>query len=146
MVYISTSTLLFFIILLSCTNKNNNTNVNKSELTIKEFYQSKMDEKNFQLENNGPCDNASDDSVHIRSFAYFDTKKYTKSTAVAEFKFLDACCQEFLGDYQIKNDTLTFYFEKVNDKFCSCQCWYRYKLTINEPREKYTEIVIKEKN
>lgn len=135
------------LIVTSCTNKGGETNNdnNKSELTRKEFYLSKMKEKNFQFENNGPCDDALEDTIHERSIAYFDSKTLTDTNAIIEFKFIDACCQEFLGDYSIENDTLKFKFEQVNDEVCSCLCWYRYKLTINESKKNYKGIKIEEK-
>jgi hypothetical protein len=38
-----------------------------SVLNKKEFYLSKMKVKNFQMEINGPCDDALEDTVHERS-------------------------------------------------------------------------------
>ncbi len=102
------------------------------ELSKKEFYLNQMKVKNFQLEVNGPCDDALDDTLHERAKAYFDSKTMTDTSVVVEFKFIEACCQKFLGDYEIANDTLKFTFEQVNDEVCSCLCWYRYRLTIHE--------------
>lgn len=136
------------LLVSSCSNNKSekrNTDNDNSELTRKEFYLNKMKEKNFQLEINGPCDDALEDTIHDRSVAYFDSKTLTDKNATIEFKFIDACCQEFLGDYSIENDTLIFKFEQVNDEMCSCLCWYRYKLTINEPKENYKGIKIEEK-
>lgn len=114
-------------------------------MTKKEFYLSKMQEKKFLLENNGPCDDALDDTKHKRSFVYFDSKILSDTNAIIEFKFIDACCQEFLGDYSIANDTLKFKFEQVNNIVCSCLCWYKYKLTINETKQSYKYIKIVKK-
>lgn len=133
---------------MSCTNSkqgDKNTNTDTIELTKREFYLNKMKEKNFQLEINGPCDDALEDTIHERSIAYFDSKNVTEKYVIIEFKFIDACCQEFLGDYSIENDTLKFKFEQVNDEVCTCLCWYRYKLTINEPNRNYKDIKIEEK-
>ena len=140
--------LIIGLIITSCTSRNegdNNTDTNSTGLTKKELYLSKMKEKNFLLEINGPCDDALEDTIHERSIAYFDSKTLTDTNAIIEFKFIDACCQEFLGDYSIEDDTLKFKFEQVNDEMCSCLCWYRYKLTINEPKKNYKEIKIEEK-
>ena len=140
--------LIIGLIITSCTSRNegdNNTDTNSTGSTKKELYLSKMKEKNFLLEINGPCDDALEDTIHERSIAYFDSKTLTDTNAIIEFKFIDACCQEFLGDYSIEDDTLKFMFEQVNDEMCSCLCWYRYKLTINEPRKNYKEIKIEEK-
>ncbi|GGH74178.1 hypothetical protein GCM10011318_19880 [Phaeocystidibacter marisrubri] len=105
-----------------------------------------MLEKNFQFEKNGPCDDALEDTLHERSVVYFESRTFSDSSAIIEFKFIDACCQEFLGDYSIVNDTLIFNYEQVNDEVCSCLCWYKYKLTIHEPSEKYREVRIKTYN
>lgn len=114
-------------------------------MTKKEFYLSKMKEKNFRLDINGPCDDALDDTMHERSIAYFDPITPTDTNAIIEFKFKEACCQEFLGDYSIENDSFIFKFEKVNEEVCTCMCWYRYKLTVNEPKSNYKGIKIEEK-
>lgn len=141
-------TLIIGLLIVSCTNSkqgDKNTNTDTIELTKREFYLNKMKEKNFQLEINGPCDDALEDTIHERSIAYFDSKNVTEKYVIIEFKFIDACCQEFLGDYSIENDTLKFKFEQVNDEICTCLCWYRYKLTINEPNRNYKDIKIEEK-
>ena len=104
-----------------------------------------MKEKNFQFERTGPCEDALDTiegTIHERDTTYFDSKVITDSNAVVEFRFIQACCQEFLGDYVIKNDTLIFKYENVNNEMCSCVCWYRYKLTINELKEKFSNIKV----
>lgn len=140
--------LIIGFVVISCTNSHkgdNDKDTNSSELTKKKFYLRKMKEKNFQLEVNGPCDDALEDTIHFRSIAYFDSTTLTDSNVVVEFKFINACCQEYLGDYSIEKDTLKFKFEQVNDEMCSCLCWYRYKLTINEPKERYKGIKIEEK-
>lgn len=136
------------LIISSCTNNkkvDKNKNSIKKALTKKEFYLSKMKEKNFKLDINGPCDDALDDTIHERSIVYFDSKTLTDTNAIIKFKFIEACCQEFLGDYSIKNDSFIFKFENVNDEVCTCLCWYRYKLTINEPKRNYKGIKIEEK-
>lgn len=135
------------LFVVSCTNQPEKSTDEKenSEISKQEFYQIKMTEKNFQFEINGPCDDALEDTIHERSVAYFDSKTLTDSNAVIEFKFKDACCQVFLGNYTIENDTLIFRFEQINEEVCSCLCWYRYKLTINEPKQNYASIAIREK-
>lgn len=115
------------------------------DTSSKAYYQRRMKEKNFDLSLNGPCDDALRDTMHERGVAYIDNETRTDSNVVIEFKFIDACCQDFLGDYSIRNDTLTFLYEQVNEIACSCVCWYRYKLTINEARNQYASIEIREK-
>lgn len=140
-------TLLIGLLIVSCTSKPRDTSKvsETTVLTKKEMYEFLMKKKKFQLKINGPCDDALEDKIHQRSTAYFDSKTLNDKNAIIEFKFIDACCKEFLGDYKIENDTLKFKFEQVNDEVCRCLCWYRYKLTINEPKENYKEIIIEEK-
>lgn len=139
--------ILALIVVVSCNKKQEESNNDSKApaLTKKEFYLSKMKEKNFHLEMSGPCDDALEDTIHERSVAYFDSKTQTDSNLIVEFKFKDTCCQEYLGDYSIEDDTLQFKYEQVNNEACDCLCWYRYKLTINEPNKNYKEIKIEEK-
>lgn len=101
-----------------------------------------MKEKNFQLENNGPNNDAFDDTLHKYDMAYFESKSFTDTSAFIAFKFKSGCCQEFLGNYVIENDTLIFKMEQVNTEACKCLFWNNYKLTINEPKSKYKDIKI----
>lgn len=135
-------TLIVIIILYGCQNSSEN---KSKELNKKAYYESQMVENDFVLKLNGECDDALEDTLHKRSIAYIDSSFYDKSTAKIEFKFKDACCQEFLGNYNIKKDTLIFEMEQVNDIVCSCICWYRYKLEINNIKEGFSEISIQRK-
>ena len=120
-------------------------NVASHKFSKKEFYQEQMSQKNFQQEMNGPCVDALEDTIHERSVAYVESETITDTKAVVKFKFISSCCQEFLGNYTIKDKVLTFKYERVNDVLCSCLCMYQYTLTINEPKEQYTIIEIVEK-
>ena len=109
------------------------------------YYQTKMKEKNISFSIYEPCDeNAIYDTIHERGVAYIESKKINGSHATIKFKFKDACCQEFLGDYKVENDTLKFEFEQVNEEMCACICWYRYKLEIDNVKENFSEIEIKQ--
>ncbi len=136
-------TSLIIVALFSCQDSSYKRKVESPQVEKKEFYQSKMIEKNFSLISNGPCDDALDDTLHERSIVYIDSKIMNDSSATIDFKFKDACCQEFLGDFEISKDSLIFELEQVNDVVCACICWYRYKLVINKPEENFTEIDIK---
>jgi hypothetical protein len=137
---------LLGLLIASCTSKQgHNKNSDASQLTKKEYYQLKMQEKNFRLTINGPCDDAFEDTIHERSVVYFDHKIMSEENATVEFKFIESCCQAFLGDYTIENDTLRLQLEQVNNEVCLCLCWYRYKLIINEPKAFYKDIVIEVK-
>jgi hypothetical protein len=114
------------------------------ELSKKDYYEKQMKMKNYSLIKKGPCydvDYMSDDTLAF----YIDSQSTTDSSAVIEFRFEESCCQEFLGDYTVLNDTLTFEYQQVNDGVCSCRCWYEYRLEINEMRQKYSTINIKRK-
>lgn len=114
----------------------------EKDQTKKAYYESQMKHKGFSLELNGDCDDALEDTLHERRLAYVDTQIVEKSGRVVEFRFKEACCQEFLGDYTVNNDTLKFELEQVNDGMCSCICWYRYKLDLMGIMEDYNVIEI----
>lgn len=138
---------VIILLFISCNNnESKSTDEPKDDINRKqEFYQNQMKIKNFQFENDGTCDDALEDTIHEMYIPYIESKILTDSTAIIEFKFIDDCCQYFLGDYSIINDTLLFAYENVGDPACFCICWYRYKLTINEPKENYNEIIIQAK-
>jgi hypothetical protein len=75
--------------------------------------------------------------IHERLTAHVDAPKKTDSNATIEFKYIDACCQVFMGNYFIQNDSLIIRLEQVNNEVCCCLCLYRYKLTFNEPTSSY---------
>ena len=142
--------LLIIAKLIGCQDASNNKNnepptEEEKEITIKEYYESKMVEKDFTLTINGPCDDALEDTIHEWYMAYIDLTEISDSSTIVEFKFIHSCCQDFLGDYKILNDTLVFEFEQVDGVCCDCVCWYRYKLVLNNVKENFTEISIKEK-
>jgi hypothetical protein len=66
-----------------------------------EYYQGVMDEKSFSLADTAPCDDAFEDKAHEWGEIYIDSALLTDSTAIVEFKFKDACCQVFMGDYEV---------------------------------------------
>lgn len=147
-----TTTIIACTLLLSCQDTKPDNNKHEQEDIYddtvsekKSYYQTIMHKKTFSLEKNGPCDDALDDTLHKRYIAYIDSTITTSSKTEIEFRFKDACCQEFLGDYNIKEDTLLFEFEHVNNEVCSCICWYRYKLVIRNIKHSFNEIVIRRK-
>jgi hypothetical protein len=138
--------LVFFLVFLSACNSAQTDEKQEIQPETKvEIYYQKMKEKNFQLVSNGPCEDALQDTTHERNKVYVTSEIRTDSSAIIAFEFIESCCQSFLGDYTIYNDTLTFSFEQVNDEVCSCLCWYRYKLFINESIDAYDVIDIVEK-
>ena len=109
------------------------------------MYQKLMLEKKFSFKELKSCDDALTDTIHDRYQCYVESEERTDSTLTINFKFKDACCQSFLGDYHVSNDTLYFEFEQVNDVVCSCVCFYHYGLqlsSINQDIE-YTQLIMK---
>lgn len=139
-------TLQVFLICLLCASCNELVSgdvlQNENDLTKKEHYNRQMKDKGFSLQINGDCDDALEDTLHERSVVYMDTQTVSSTSKIIDFKYKEACCQEYLGDYQINNDTLTFELENVNDAVCSCICWYRYRLDLTNIQENYSEIKI----
>jgi len=136
--------LFFGFIFSSCINNSeevNHHNLKSFSFNKREFFLNKMKEKNFELEKNGPCDDALIDVIDLRDSTYVESLHLNDTIGIVEFKFIESCCKEFLGDYSIKNDTLKFKLVQVNDIVCSCLCWFRYKLTIRESNDKIKGVV-----
>jgi hypothetical protein len=91
-----------------------------------------MKSKNYSISMNAPCGDALGDKTTKRRECITLKEDISKHDAIIHFKFKAACCQEFMGDYSINNNVLTFTLEQVNDVACSCICWYHYELKINE--------------
>ena len=107
-----------------------------------EYYQGVMDEKSFSLADTAPCDDAFEDTAHEWGEIYMDSALLTDSTATVEFKFKDACCQVFMGDYEVQDGILRFGLEQVNDVTCSCVCWYRYRLEVNALKTRVKQVEV----
>lgn len=112
--------------------------VNKKKI----YYDSLMRVKSFVLIRVGKCEDAYDDSIHDKKRVYFESKKYEQDSVTVNFKFIDDCCQEFLGDYKVINHQLIFELEKVNDVICPCECWYRYSLHIRKKNFQFSGVNI----
>lgn len=94
-----------------------------------------MLKKGISFESLGNCDNSI--SEKTTTDLVITKENITKSTLNVNFKFLQACCQTFGGDYKIKNDTLIFEYENVGEGICKCECWYKYKLKIEDIKGKF---------
>lgn len=105
--------------------------VEKQQEEKKQNYISTMKKKSIVFEAYGDCVDALDDTMHEEKFPYINSSKMSDSALFVDFKFIDACCQEFFGNYKVKNDTLVFKFEAVGSTACDCYCWYQYTLQIN---------------
>ena len=119
-----------------------NHQVDKVRQTRKEAFLSSMKAKNFQLFSQGPCEDAMDDTIQGGSSVHIDTTMLNDMGRTVKFKFIQACCMEFLGDYSILNDTVVLKLEQVNEEVCECFCWYSYTLILGEPIENYSGIKI----
>lgn len=106
----------------------------------KENYIKTMQEKSIAFEQYGDCEDALDDTIHEERFPYINSSEIKDSSLFVDFKFIDSCCQEFFGNYKIKNDTLVFRFEAVGTSACDCYCWYQYTLSIEHIRESFSAI------
>jgi hypothetical protein len=141
--------IVLIFLIASCFNneqkQKNISNSKKATLTKEEFYLSKMKEKNFQLTVKGACEDALDDTTHKLKIVYYESKIFTDSNLIVEFKFKDACCQKFLGDYTIDDKIVKFRLEQINNEMCDCLCWYRYNLTINKVNHNYIDVEIEKK-
>lgn len=132
-----------FIFLNSC-NKQEKISQIKPE-NKKEKYLKIIKDKKISFNAIGDCEDALEDTTHEDDVAYIESKKLNKNSLQVNFKVKSVCCQEYLGDYKIKNDTLFFEFEQVNDEVCSCICWYKFELKIDSITEPFNEIFISEK-
>jgi hypothetical protein len=143
---------LALMLLSSCDNgKENSSNEQEEFIEIDEYTQGirenkknlrkAMIEKRIKLTINGPCDDAIMDTIHERRIAYIDSISINKNIVVT-FKFIEACCQEFLSDYTIHGDTMAIELGLVNEEVCSCLCWYRYRFETPIPEKKIRHIEV----
>lgn len=95
-----------------------------------------MAEKGIKLVKNGICDDALDDTLHKMSKVYIDTLTINESV-IASFKFKEACCQDYLADYEIVGDTMIVSLGLVSNDICACICWYRYRYETKSNNVKY---------
>lgn len=104
------------------------------------YYLNLMQTKNYSISMNAPCEDALSDNTVKRNECLILKETYENNTATINFKFKAACCQEFMGDYIIKNNKIIFNMEQVNDIVCGCICWYHYELKINNLNNKVNKI------
>ena len=95
-----------------------------------------MSEKGIKLVINGPCDDALEDTLHTRSKVYIDTLKIDENI-IASFKFKAACCQDYLADYEIVEDTMIISLGLISEEVCSCICWYKYRFETKSKNVKH---------
>ncbi|PLW92256.1 MAG: hypothetical protein C0592_11785 [Marinilabiliales bacterium] len=108
----------------------------------KQDYINTMEKKSIVFEQIGDCDEDDFDSLAETKHPLINTSEIKDSSLFVEFKFLDSCCQEFFGDYKIKNDTLVFKFEAVGSTACDCYCWYTYKLRIEHIANAFSDFEV----
>jgi hypothetical protein len=104
------------------------------QLKFKE-YNEKMSSKGITFKSLGDCDDSKTEN-NSNLDLIIEKEKITESELNINFKFLQACCQTFVGDYNVKNDTLIFEYENIGG-ICTCECWYGYELRIKNIKEKF---------
>ena len=102
-----------------------------------------MNKKDIKLTRNGPCDDALGDTLHERSKVYIETVEISNNIVVT-FRFIEACCLEFLADYKIHGDTMLIKLGLVNEEVCLSLCWYRYRFETKNDYKDIKHIVIKD--
>ena len=139
-----------FTLLISCQEKKQTNNesrqsvYNSEDTTYKiNYYKKAQNNKYFSLKLIGDCDDALKDTIHKRYECYIESEIITDSAIIIDYKFKDACCKVFMGDYRCQNDTLIFEFEQVNEEVCACICWYRYRLHIKNLKTIVKHVIIK---
>ena len=95
-----------------------------------------MSEKGIKLVINGPCDDALGDTLHARSKVYIDSVEI-KENIIASFKFKEACCQDYLADYELVGDTMIVSLGLVSEEVCECICWYNYRFETKSKNVKH---------
>jgi hypothetical protein len=99
----------------------------------------KMENKKIFFHRLGNCSDTIKDP-YKQSKEIIKFEKISDNSYESEIYFKSACCQNFEGDYVVKNDTLIFEYKKATPNFCYCLCWYHYKLKIDEIPNKFTAV------
>lgn len=77
-----------------------------------------------------------------RDSSYIEHQIISDSLVDVNFRFVEACCQQFDATYKLKNDTLYIAYQQSNEEACACLCCYAYnvKLTGLKSKPKYISI------
>jgi hypothetical protein len=70
-----------------------------------------------------------------RKKLYDIMKNIQRDSISIKFSFIDACCQEFIGNVEKKGDTLKLSYEDISGERCDCYCAYNYEYSL--PLTKY---------
>jgi len=154
----NTLIILIAILITSCNETNNTSGKDEKDVKIETSeewievdneeiiseYKNVMKEKDFSFERIGRCDDALEDTLHRRNQVYIEKEEISDSLIIVDFKFKDACCQVFLGDYSLLNNKIIFEFEQVNNEMCACICWYHHRLKLRN-HNNLKEIEVKRK-
>lgn len=140
--------LLLSIILVACAQNRDEEHkplpVKKQEpVAIQQDYDRLMKSRGIVLYTDGKCEDALMDTLHERNRAYIENQSITDSILEVNFKFKEACCQEYAGDYSLNGDTLVFEYMAVNDEACACICWYKYRLVIHADLREIKNILVR---
>lgn len=142
--------ILILCIIYSCANNSNSVKKNKKieqlitkEDSLKFKYKNIMKKKEFSLVLAKPCEDALTDTIYKDYECVVDLVKHSNDSLNVNSFFKAACCQEFMGDYQLMDSILYFTLENVNDEVCTCICWYKYSVKFKNVCYKPRDVIIK---
>ncbi len=71
-------------------------------------------------------------------FDIINTK--TDTSHLIQFRFIDDCCHEYIGDIDIKDDTLNLTYKNISFFTCECFCEYEYQFNIQLKNRSYSVV------
>jgi hypothetical protein len=136
---------LFLTILLSCKGPIQTNEESTSDSIAIKYYSQKIKKNDFSLKRVGPCPDATEDTIYKYRVGYIQKKEVVGKKLEIDFILKEGCCQTFMGEYMINNDSLFFFYENVNNVICGCMCFYKYRLTLPKPEEEINYYSIRPK-
>ncbi len=113
-------------------------------LKNKEKLNQLMEEKNFEFICTDNCKSGAashEDVLNHKNKAYFKFEKVVSDSSVyIQYRFVQSCCMEFGGDYNIENGTIKLVHYQINESACDCRCVYEYAFNIQN--HEYDDYVI----
>lgn len=150
--------ILFILILFSCSNSVSENIINDSSLKddfnkkeiikkeswtniedstnieIRKKMNKLMKSKNFYYKCIDNCTKAGTSinnlNSHVGKPFYSFNKLLSDSLVYIRYQFIEDCCKEFGGDFELKQDTLQLIHYQINIGYCPCYCKYEYAFTI----------------
>lgn len=108
-----------------------------------------MKSKNFTYTCIDNCDSGYASEENVMSHdgkVYFKLDKAISDSLIhIQYRFIENCCMEFGGDYEMNDDTIKLTYFQLNMEICECFCEYEYAFSIpNKGYNNYT-ITLNEK-